>query len=445
MIPSIGYAETVRGSCWLDGAISGRCGTFLKRRLIVEPAVGLVDWTYRPVGWHVRAAALETRLAAAGCVPDTSLFDCLLLRLRESPQMTNSEHNDWTTPLRFTQVFRQYLWGGRRLGDVLGKPIGDGPKYAESWEVVDHGEDQSVVEWGAIAGQSVVSKTLGQLMSAFGEQIVGPDVYRGLYSADRPANLRGRFPLLVKWLDAQQNLSLQVHPNDQQAALQDPPDMGKSEAWYVADAAPGARVYAGLKAGVGRAECEAAVEAGLWHDVLHSFEPKAGDCIYIPAGTIHAIGAGLLVAEVQQASDTTYRVWDWDRLGDDGRPRALHIEQGFAVADWDRGPVNAVSPQGNRLADVGLAATEGTTRSETLVDCPYFHLQRLSIEGALRLPERRCQILIVLSGEAQLEMTSFSGPLDLAKGMTCLIPYGSVPVTLRADSPAQFLLASMPD
>lgn len=397
----------------------------------------------------------------------------------------------WVSPLWFEPVFRQYLWGGRRLGEVLQKPIAATGRFAESWEVVDHGADQSTVQWGwaghrdgasqsraeektettagptasqnphekqapsdpSGAPASLMGRSLGDLMQAYGPQLVGPRWYEEIHAASQPPGLRGRFPLLVKWLDAQQNLSLQVHPNSQQAALLDPPDLGKSEAWYVADAAPGARVYAGLLPGVDRAACEQAIAAGRLAEVLYHFSPQAGDCIYIPAGTIHAIGAGLLVAEVQQASDTTYRLHDWDRVGDDGRPRALQIEQALAVADWQRGPVPAVIPQPARLEADSLNGThpaDGSSDCEQLVACPYFTLRRFHLQGTRALPTGRCQILICLSGQAKLRPVDGPEPANqtsptIQLGSTVLLPHHCPPQQLIASEPATFLLASLPE
>jgi mannose-6-phosphate isomerase len=366
---------------------------------------------------------------------------------------------EFVSPLWFRPVFRQYLWGGRRLGDVLGKPIGPDGRFAESWEVVDHGADQSTVEWGWLGSESLAGVTLGALMQDHGSSLIGPKWFAEIHSDRYPANLQGRFPLLVKWLDAQQNLSLQVHPNNDQAAQQTPPDLGKSEAWYVADAAPGARVYAGLLPGVGQAECEAAIRDGRLKEVLYSYCPEVGDCIYIPAGTIHAIGAGLLVAEVQQASDTTYRLYDWDRIGDNGLPRPLQVAQALSVADWQRGPVPPVSAS---TVSVEHRLSPGSTATcETLVQCPYFTLQRLTLNGRLRLSENQCQILIGLHGNGRLVPITGGGsqvaagnladtlreiadrPLQL--GSSVLVPYGAAPMELVSDGGLRILVATLPE
>jgi len=189
-------------------------------------------------------------------------------------------------PLRFQPILREYLWGGRRLGTELGKQIGIGDHYAESWEIVDHGADQSVVADGPFAGT-----TLHELVMQHGLALFGRD------------NPQRQFPLLFKFLDANQTLSVQVHPNDEQAAKLDPPDLGKTEAWVVLAAEPGSKIYAGLKPGIDRDKLARAIDAGTCETCLHSLEPKVGDCIFIEAGTVHAIGAGLLVAGRNSASE----------------------------------------------------------------------------------------------------------------------------------------------
>lgn len=301
---------------------------------------------------------------------------------------------DTWQPLFFEPVFRDYLWGGRRLGTVLGKPIGDGDTWAESWEVVDHGDDQSVVAAGDHAGS-----TLHALVQQYGKQLLGA-----------PAD---RFPLLFKFLDANQVLSLQVHPNDAQAATLDPPDLGKTEAWVVLDAAPGARLYAGLREGVTPAALRAALESGAGDDCMHSFEPQPGDCVFIPAGVPHAIGAGLLVAEIQQASNTTFRLHDWNRTGADGKPRELHVESGLAVIDYDYGPVRPQSPQ----------PTQEPGR-ERLVACDKFILDRLHPSSPQQVfqigGDQRFHILAVLEGE--LELRGAFQPIRMTRGQTTLLP-----------------------
>lgn len=329
-------------------------------------------------------------------------------------------------PLRFQPVFQRYLWGGQRLRTLLGKDAGEGP-CAESWEVCDHGPDQSVVAAGPLAG-----RTLHDLVRAFGRDLLGPaaDHVDGRLPPEDP---RSRFPLLVKLLDAAKTLSVQVHPNDEQAARLDPPDLGKTEAWVVLDAAAGSVIYAGLRPGVGRAALEAALRSGECEALLHRFEARVGDCAFIPAGTVHALGAGLLVAEIQQASDTTFRLFDWGRLGPDGRPRPLHVEQALETIDFARGPVQAQTP--------GPAGRPGASR---LVECPHFNLERWTIEGRQEAGgDGRFHVLMVLEGEAAVE----GDPVRqwLRPGATLLLPavLGPVGVTPR-DARAMLLDACVP-
>ena len=276
--------------------------------------------------------------------------------------------NPWY-PLRFQPLLRRYLWGGRRLQTMLGKKIGD-EDCAESWEIVDRGTDQSVVIHGRLTGW-----TLHQLITRHGPEMLGRH------------HPQDRFPLLLKLLDCQQDLSVQVHPNDRQAAKLDPPDLGKTEAWVVLHADPGSRIYAGLKSGVDRTGFERSIAEGRITECLHWFQPSVGDCVFIPAGTVHALGAGLVVAEIQQASDTTFRLYDWDRVGPDGRARPLHVQQALDVIDFDTGPVN---PQPVPIPD-GPAIQQ-------LVECDKFVLERRVFDTARRLGEGDCFHLLAVIG-----------------------------------------------
>lgn len=313
-------------------------------------------------------------------------------------------------PLRFQPTFRQYIWGGRRMGDLLRKNIPSEGPVAESWEVVDHGEDQSVVANGPLQG-----KTLNELVRHAGHRLLGPAV-----QADS-------FPLLFKFLDANRDLSIQVHPDDDQGARLDPPDMGKTEAWYIVDAQPGAKVYAGLKSGVDRATFEAAIREGRVVECLHSFEPVPGDCAFIPARTVHALGQGLLVAEIQQASNTTFRIFDWNRTDSDGNSRPLHIEQSLKTIDFDRGPIN---PQ--------IPTTTSVGQIQRLVTCDKFILERWQGSGIHWLGgESRFRIVAILNGEVAVDHPEFPQPLLL--GDVVLLPGDCPPVEFAASENATWL------
>ncbi len=316
-------------------------------------------------------------------------------------------------PLRFTPIFRRYLWGGRRLETRLFKSLPPGDDYAESWEVVDHGQDQSVVRAGPLAGT-----TLRRLVQQHGPDLLG---------RHQPLE---QFPLLFKFLDAHRNLSVQVHPNDRQAARQTPPDLGKTEAWVILHAEPGSTIYAGLKRGFDRAAFAREVDRGTTELCLHSFQPRVGDCLFIPAGTVHALGAGLVVAEIQQASDTTFRIFDWNRVGADGQPRQLHIEQALDVIDFDQGPVAPQQPAPTDRPDV-----------ERLVACDKFILDRWDLArqgladtvaqgpGSSAPPnsatvgiggDQRCHLVAVLSGSVTFPGDPVERPVTA--GEICLLP-----------------------
>jgi mannose-6-phosphate isomerase len=295
-------------------------------------------------------------------------------------------------PLRFRPILREYLWGGRRLAD-LGKPLGAGDHYAESWEIVDHGADQSVVADGPLAGV-----TLHELVAKY-----GPDLF-GRHAPQR------QFPLLFKFLDCQRTLSVQVHPNDEQAARLDPPDLGKTEAWVVLSAEPGGRIYAGLKPGVDRAMLERELRSGNCESLLHQFEPRIGDCLLIEAGTVHALGAGLLVAEIQQASDTTYRLFDWNRADRDGKPRSLHIDESLATIDYARGPVDPLPPKPTEWPYV-----------ERLATCDKFVLDHWRIDTTRFLAnDNRFHIISAIHGEVLVNVEDHG--YGLRRGGTLLIP-----------------------
>ncbi len=318
-------------------------------------------------------------------------------------------------PLRFEPLFRRYIWGGRRLGTVLNKPIGPGEDYAESWEVVDHGRDQSVVAYGKLRGMP-----LGELVANHSPQLLG---------RHQPQR---QFPLLFKFLDANQALSVQVHPNDRQAAQLDPPDLGKTEAWVVIQADPGSVIYAGLREGVGRETLQAAMAAGQTESCLHRFSAQAGDCVFIPAGTVHALGAGLVIAEIQQASDTTFRLFDWNRVGTDGQPRPLHIQAGLDVIDFSRGPVRPQVPQATQTPAV-----------ERLVSCDKFVLDRRQVREQVTVGgDERFHLLVLLEGRVELAGDPSGRPLE--RGQVVLLPASAGATRIVPRDPAVVLDMYLP-
>lgn len=310
--------------------------------------------------------------------------------------------------LHFTPLLKRLRWGGRRLGTALGKPIGHENDYAESWEIADHGTDQSVVIGGPYSGW-----TLSRLVREGGAALWG-----------RHAGWQ-QFPLLIKFLDAHDRLSVQVHPNDAQARAIDPWGNGKTEAWIIIAAEPDGRVYAGLRAGVDRAILERELARNSVESCLHSFSVRPGDCVFVPAGTVHAIGEGVLLAEVQQSSDITFRLDDWGRTGPDGKPRPLHISQAFDCINFQLGPLDPVKPK---------ICSNGDPLVEELVRCSYFVIRRHTARVPLPLgAEDSFRIVMLLQGQAKCLTESTEEGLRIGETLLLLpgrpsqiIPQGTV-------------------
>lgn len=332
-------------------------------------------------------------------------------------------------PLRFQPVFRRYLWGGRGLATSLNKPIGPEADYAESWEIVDRQSDNSVVLYGELQGQS-----LSRLIHDQGERLLGQSVCRRIFDQALPPALQGRFPLLFKYLDANRTLSVQVHPDDEIGARLDPPDLGKTEAWYVVDACPDSIIYAGLQEGVDRNQLRRAVAEGTTDQLLHRIYPTAGDCIFVPAGTVHAIGEGLLIAEIQQSSDTTWRLFDWNRVDAAGNPRKLHVDQAIAVIDYQRGPVSVQTPRPG-----------GRPGEQRLVECEKFGLAVQDCPAGTRTVEtgNRLRLLSVIDGEMTISGDPAGKPLS--RGQTALIPACLSLLELQVPESCRFLDIVVPD
>jgi mannose-6-phosphate isomerase len=320
-------------------------------------------------------------------------------------------------PLQFKPILRRLIWGGRRLGTVLHKPIGAESDYAESWEISDYHDKVSLVDEGTLTGTSIRDLVHGSAAALMGKSLADCD----------------QFPLLIKFIDAHQPLSVQVHPDDA-TARRLVNDSGKTEAWVILAADPRSKIYAGLKRGVGRDDLRAAIAAGNVEDLLHAFEPQPGDCVLIESGTVHAIGAGVLLAEIQQMSDATFRIYDWNRLGDDGKPRPLHIRESLESIDFDRGPVNPLEPERVKIA-------EGTR--ERLVCSKYFALERLTVNRPISVgnPDR-FTILMGLKGRSEIEHEKTRITLDY--GQTLLLPAANASCMLVPDGEAAVLTCVVP-
>lgn len=235
-------------------------------------------------------------------------------------------------PLKFHPVYKEKIWGGDALARLFGRRLPSN-KVGESWEIAAHPHGQSIVSKGPLAGTP-----LAELLRSSPREIMGRT----------PLADDGRFPLLVKLLDCNDWLSVQVHPDDEYARTHEG-DLGKQESWVVLYAAPGAQIVYGLQPGTTRAEFAAAIADNRVEQYLHKVNVKAGDVFSVPAGTVHALGRGVVVAEIQQNSDTVYRVYDWGRLGADGKPRELHVAKALDVIDFTRAP--QLSPRSSTEQD----------------------------------------------------------------------------------------------
>ncbi len=315
-------------------------------------------------------------------------------------------------PLTFEPIFKERIWGGRNLETLYGKPLPPDLPVGESWEISDRPGDPSVIARGPLRGG-----TLRWLMEQCPAALLGP-------RDPAPA----RFPLLIKIIDAHDTLSLQVHPPAAAAArLGGEP---KTEMWYVARAEPGAELFAGLKKGVTRAEFERKLAAQTVAECFHRIAIREGDAMFLPSGRVHALGAGTVIFEIQQNSDTTYRVFDWNRLDRDGKPRELHVPQSLESMDFgDFEP--ALLPRTVR------AARPGTVRP--LVRDALFEVSLRQWAGGdeLAWPAGRMRILGVVQGALRIEGTGEA--VEIGAGQFCLIPAQCEGTVARAQDAVSFL------
>ena len=301
-------------------------------------------------------------------------------------------------PMKLIAPLKDYLWGGTRLRDEYGKET-QMAKVAESWELACHRDGMSVIANGAAAGQP-----LADWIAAEGVGVLGTKAVRFPY-----------FPLLIKLIDAHDNLSVQVHPNDDYA-LRVEGEYGKTEMWYVMDAAPGAELLYGFQHEITKAEFRRHIEESTLLDVVRHVPVQKGDVFFIPAGTLHAIGKAILICEIQQNSNTTYRVYDYGRIGTDGKQRELHIEEALDVT--------CLAPAAQYTA-VGTEASICTgAKSRLLAACDYFTVYHLVIDGACVLPvgDDSFQCLTLLSGN--LTLRTDTDALSLQKGESVFLPAG---------------------
>jgi mannose-6-phosphate isomerase len=325
-----------------------------------------------------------------------------------------------TMPFRCEPFLRALPWGDRRLATALSKPLPPTREFSESWEVSDHASHSSRIATGPAAGM-----TLRQVMQESGRALLG-----------KAGNSNAVFPWLIKWLDCDDWLSVQVHPDDETAPRLWPGERGKTEAWFVLQADPGARIYAGLKPGVDASVLKAAAEAGTVADCLHSFTPRPGDFVFLPAGTVHAVGGGVLMAEVQQTSDATFRLFDWNRRDAQGKSRQLHVEEALQAIHGDAGPVRAVA-----TPLFGKTKGGAATQRQALCSCPYFELEYVASGQAIQLGgQGRLQAWIVIEGSGVWETSQ----QPVSVGQVWVVPASAPAMECRPQEMLGGILCSLP-
>jgi mannose-6-phosphate isomerase len=325
-------------------------------------------------------------------------------------------------PLKFCEIFKPKIWGGRAIESVLGKRLPPGEKIGESWELADHFGDVSIVRNGHLEGQ-----TLRFIWRKDPKAILGEALAQRKFR---------EFPLLVKFIDAAEDLSVQVHPDQAYVEKHDSGgESGKNESWIVLAATRGAELVAGLRQGVGREELKSAAKNGTVGECLNRVRVKAGDVIHIGAGTVHSIGKGILVCEIQQTSDATYRIWDYGRLGADGKPRPLHIEDALRVTDFGLGPVAPLSPVEQSREPVGRS---------TLDACPSYVIERITLASGHTeaCPEGRFSIMVCTEGSGS--MLADGDRVSYARGDTFLVPAAVHSIVLEPAEQTAFLKAYLP-
>jgi len=324
-------------------------------------------------------------------------------------------------PLLFEPIYQYRLWGGRRLANWLSAPQpSDGP-VGEAWILSDRDDHPSRVANGPLKGQSI-----HELMEQFPDQLMGSLVRRFT-----------RFPLLLKFLDARKMLSVQVHPSDAYKELLPAGETGKTEAWVVLEAGSGSRIYAGLKPGTTEDDLRRSLANGSVADHLECFVPKPGDGVFLPAGTVHSLGGDIVVFEIQQNSDVTFRLYDWEHVdAKTGQPRALQTDQALACIDFAGGcPAGAIAP---------IIETTTPAKRERLFQCEFFRLFRLRAQspftvGASGAPH----VLVCIGGSGQVEHGGAT--YAVGKGDVLLLPAIAGPCIFRPRGAVTMLEISVPE
>jgi len=322
-------------------------------------------------------------------------------------------------PLQFKPIYQYRPWGGRRLADLLTEPMPSGP-IGEAWLLSDREDHASRVAEGPLKGQ-----TIGQLLRQFPEQMLGKLGHRFQ-----------RFPVLLKFLDAQEMLSVQVHPTKANPNLLPAGETAKSEAWVVLGVGAQSRIYAGLKEGTTAADLGRALANGTVAEHLEGFTPKLGDSVFIKAGTVHSLGGDVVVFEIQQNSDVTFRLYDWGHVdAKTGKLRELQVDQAMDCVDFAEGPVGRVTP---------LLESATPVKRERLFDCEYFQVWRIAgvnpfPVGAVGLP----RVLVCIEGGGEIKHSDTTYAVD--KGEVLFLPAVVGPCTVWPRGAVTLLEISLPE
>ena len=321
-------------------------------------------------------------------------------------------------PLRFEPIYQYRLWGGRRLTELLTAPLPGAGPIGEAWLLSDRDDHSSKVADGPLKGS-----TIRQLLEQSPDQLLG-----------KLAGRFRRFPVLLKFLDAHEKLSVQVHPEDGQKDYIPAGESGKSEAWVVLEAGPASRIYAGLKPGTTEDDLKRALASRAVADLLASFTPRVGDAVFVRAGTVHSL-SGLVVFEVQENSDVTFRLYDWDRVDPrTGKPRPLQVEQAVACIDFKQVAIGPVAP---------VVLEEAPVRRERLFHCAHFSVWRYTGQspftvGAAGTP----RVLVCIAGEGELEHSGTNYPVG--HGDVLLLPAEVGACSYRPHTPVTMLEVALP-
>lgn len=308
-------------------------------------------------------------------------------------------------PLKFEPIFKERIWGGRKLEKVFGKKLPENVKIGESWEIADVYEDKSVIANGQLAGM-----TIDKAIEKYTVEITGDE------------NYTPPFPLMVKLLDAQDRLSVQVHPEAETCRRTRKGDP-KTECWYIIDAEPGAVIYKGLKEGTTKEQFAESIENGTCEDFVEKIEVKIGECHYLPSGLCHAIGAGLLIAEIQQPSDTTYRVFDWNRLDDNGNRRQLHVEDAIESIRFEAFEEDLSPKTVGRLVDSQVFKVDKRHQAagcQMLINAGIMKVVTV-ITGSGLISSQKAETVTFVRGDTMLIPAAFEGVMEFAEESEYLI------------------------